>query len=187
MQTAMKKYTREEYLAKEQLSEEKHELYQGEIFAMAGGTCNHGAIGLNITAALKNKLRGKSCQPTNSDVCIETPSGLLTYPDATVFCGQAVLSEQQRTLLNPVVIIEVLSPSTRHYDRSEKFRLYRSIPTFHDYLLVDSEKVGVEYFRKVENNEWLFREYLELSDSIYLHAIYESLQLSELYNEVHFT
>ncbi len=184
MQTATKKYTREEYLALEEMSNEKHEFYQGEIFAMVGGTFRHSAIGLNITTALKIKLRGKSCQPTNSDMCVGTPSGLLTYPDASVFCGKLELSDNQRVLLNPVMIVEVLSPSTRHYDRGDKFTLYRSILTFCDYLLVDSEKVYIEHFRKIENNEWILHEYTDLSEKIYFNSINESLELKEIYENI---
>lgn len=117
MQTATKKYTREEYLALEEMSNEKHEFFQGEIFAMVGGTFRHARISGNIFSALNVKLRGKSCQSTNSDMCIGTPNGLLTYPDISVFCGAPELSDNQRILLNPVLLVEILLPSTRRYDQ----------------------------------------------------------------------
>jgi len=186
MQTVTKKYSREEYLALEEISNEKHEFYQGEIFAMVGGTFHHAKISGNVFSILNVKLRGKFCQPTNSDMCIGTPSGLLTYPDTSIFCGQPELSDNQRVLLNPVMIVEVLSPSTRHYDRGNKFTLYRSILTFRDYLLVDSEKVYIEHFRKIENNEWILHEYTDLSEKIYFNSIDESLELKEIYENIEF-
>jgi len=186
MQTAIKSSSREEYLTFEETAQMKHEFYQGEIFAMVGGTFNHGTIGLNVTTTLKIKLRGKPCQPTNSDVCIETPGGLLTYPDAAVFCGKAKLTDRQRTLLNPVVIIEVLSPSTRRYDKSDKFMLYRAIPTFQDYLLIDSETIYVEHFRKTAPNEWILHEYRLLAETILLNSIQETLALAEIYEGISF-
>lgn len=184
MQTATKKYTQEEFLALEEISNEKHEFFQGEIFAMMGGTFQHARISGNIFAALHIKLRGKSCQPTNSDMCISTPSGLLTYPDISVFCGKPELSDNQRVLLNPVLLVEVLSPSTRHYDQIDKFALYRSIITFSDYLLVDSEKIYVEHFRKIENNEWILHEYTNLAEHIYFNTIREFLALQEIYENI---
>lgn len=189
MQTAIKRYTRDEYLALEEMAEVKevkYEFYQGEIFAMSGGTFKHSRIKVNTVSALHQKLRGKSRQLTDSDMRIATPSGLMTYPDAAVFCGQPELTDNQRTLLNPVVIIEVLSPSTRRYDKSDKFMLYRSISTFRDYLLVDSEKVQVQHFRKTENNEWILHEYFDLTEDVYLGSIDESISLAEIYEGMGF-
>jgi len=186
MQTAIKRYTCEEYLALEEMVEVKYEFYQGEIFAMSGGTFKHSRIKVNTISALHQKLRGKSCQLTDSDMRIATPSGLMTYPDAGVFCGPPELTDNQRTLLNPVVIIEVLSPSTRRYDKSDKFMLYRSIPSFRDYLLVDSEQVQVQHFRKTENNEWILHEYFDLTEDVYLGSIDESISLAEIYEGMGF-
>jgi Uma2 family endonuclease len=183
--TASNYLSRDQYFALDN-AEQKYEFYQGEIFAMTGGTFNHAAIGVNTVTALKIKLRGKSCQPTNSDMRVETPTGLITYPDVTVFCGKPELTENQCGLLNPVVIIEVLSPSTRAYDSRDKFTLYRSIETFKDYLLIDSEKIFVQHFRKIENNEWVLHDYLDLNESIYLTSIQETLSLYEIYENIGF-
>ena len=183
---AIQYVTREDYFAFEETSEEKHEFFRGEIFAMAGGTFNHSAIALNVATNLKIKLCNKPCRPTNSDMKIETPKGLITYPDAAVFCGKPELTSNQCALLNPVVIIEVLSPSTRRYDQSDKFMLYRSIETFKDYILIDSEKVHVQHFRKTEQNEWILHEYFELKDEVYLASIQENLSLSEIYENIVF-
>lgn len=182
--TAAQYLSRDDYFALE--SEEKYEFYQGEIFAMTGGTFNHAKISGNTFSTLNVKLRGKCCQPSNSDMRIETPSGLITYPDVSVFCGKPELTENQCSLLNPSVIIEVLSPSTRRYDLSDKFILYRTIPSFKDYLLIDSEKVSVQYFRKTEQQEWLLHEYLDISDSVCLVSIKETLDLNEIYENISF-
>lgn len=187
MPTAIKSaYLREDYLAFDDTAEMKHEFYQGEIFAMAGGTFNHAKISGQTFSTLSVKLRGKSCGVMNSDLRLSTPSGLDTYPDLSAFCGKPILTDNQRTLLNSVMIIEVLSPSTRRYDQSDKFTLYRSIPTFSDYLLVDSEKIYVQHFHKVGNYEWLLHEYFELTDNIYLSSLSESISLVEMYEGVTF-
>jgi Uma2 family endonuclease len=183
---AIQYFTREDYFAFEETSEEKHEFFRGEIFAMAGGTFNHARISGKTFSALEVKLRGKPCQPTNSDMKIETPKGLITYPDAAVFCGKPELTANQCALLNPVVIIEVLSPSTRRYDQSDKFLLYRSIETFKDYILIDSEKVHVQHFRKTEQHEWILHEYVDLKDEVYLVSIQETLSLSDIYENIVF-
>ena len=100
--------TRDEYLALAQSSKDKYEFYQGQIFAMAGGSFNHAKIGLSVASYLVNVLRGSSCQTLNSDMRISTPSGLDTYPDVSVFCGDPELTDNHCTLLNPILIVEVL-------------------------------------------------------------------------------
>jgi Uma2 family endonuclease len=187
MLTATKYSTREEYLALEDVATIKHEFYQGEIFAMSGGTFNHSLIKDNSFYALRSKLKGKSCHPMGSDMRISSPSGLMTYPDVSVFCGRPELTDKQRTLLNPVVIIEVLSPTTRRYDQGEKFLLYRAITTFRDYLLIDSERIHVQHFHRLENNRWILPEYLELTELINIDSIGETLRLAEIYEGIVFT
>jgi len=186
MQTALKYISREEYFTLEESADEKHEFYQGEIFAMAGGTFNHSTISGNTFFSLKNRLRNKSCQPSNSDMRVETPNSLITYPDVSIFCGEPKLSENQCSLLNPIVIIEVLSPSTRAYDQGNKFLLYRSIPSFQDYLLIDSEKLHIQHFRKADNNEWILHDYFSVDDKIYLNSIQESIRIAEIYEGIIF-
>jgi Uma2 family endonuclease len=185
-QTVVDYISREDYFALEATADQKHEFYQGQLFAMAGGTFNHAAIGANIVTTLKTKLRGKCCQSTNSDMRVETPTGLITYPDAAVYCGKPELTANQCSLLNPIVIIEVLSPSTRHYDQIDKFALYRSITTFCDYLLIDSEKNHVQHFRKIDDNEWLLHDYFDLAETICISSIQETIRLSEIYEGIVF-
>ena len=181
MQQNASQATREDYLAMEAVAGQRHEFYRGEVYAMAGGTFRHADIATNILSALRVKLRGKSCRAMNSDMRLHTPSGLDTYPDVSAFCGTAELTDKDTTLLNPALIVEVLSPSTRDYDKGGKFTLYRSIPSLEDYLLVDSEEVFVEHFRRIGAGEWVLREYTDLADEVPLDSIVERLALSEIY------
>lgn len=178
---------REDYLTLDAESETRHEFYQGEIFAMTGGTFNHAKISLNISTSLQIHLRSKPCQPMNSDMRVSTPSGLDTYPDISIYCGQPELDDKQHTLLNPVVIIEVLSPSTRNYDRGKKFALYRSIPSLQDYIMVESEQYLVEHFRKIDHGDWVFHGYQQVSESIVITSVDGQLLLSDIYEGVVFT
>lgn len=184
MQAIKTLISREDYLKLEKASTEKHEFYQGQVFAMAGGTFQHARIGLNVTTELAVRLRGKPCQPINSDMRITTPSGLNTYPDASVYCGQPELIDHHKTLLNPVLIVEVLSLSTRSYDRGDKFHHYRSIPNLRDYLLIDSETILVEHYQRMGIYEWNLHEYRQLTDILNLDSIKESLIVSVFYEGI---
>jgi len=186
MQPAISYFTREDYLQLEEHTDSKHEFYQGEVFAMAGGSFHHATLKVNLMVMLANQLRGKKpCRPMNSDMRIHTPSGLDTYPDISIYCNQPELTDNQRTLLNPIVIIEVLSPTTRNYDRSEKFWHYRTIPTLQDYLLVDSEKVFVEHFHQTGMG-WLLHDYTQRDEVVMLPSLEETLALSAIYDTIDF-
>lgn len=176
--------TRDEYLTLDTASNERYEFYRGEVFAMAGGTFNHATISGNIFSILKRCLYGRECQPLISDMRIHTPAGLDTYPDVSVYCGMPKLQDKQRTLLNPTAIFEVLSSSTRDYDRGDKFTLYRAIPTLNDYVLVDSQAILVEHYRRIDTGEWVLREYGLPTNSIYLAGIEVHLLLSDIYELV---
>ena len=184
MQAIKTQVSREEYLQLEEISPEKHEFYQGQVFAMAGGTFQHARIGLNVTTELAVRLRGKPCQPMNSDMRVVTPSGLNTYPDASVYCGQPELTDNNKTLLNPVMLVEVLSPSTRSYDRGDKFHHYRSIPSLGDYVLIDSETVLVEHYQRIGAYEWSLHEYRQSTDVLNLDSIGQQLAVSVFYEGV---
>ncbi|PWQ98038.1 Uma2 family endonuclease [Leucothrix pacifica] len=184
MQAIKSDIGREEYLEYDHASELKHEFYKGEIFAMSGGTFSHAKISLNIATSLQNQLRGKPCEPMNSDMRVHTPSGLDTYPDISVFCGEPELTDKDRTLNNPSVIIEVLSPSTRNYDRGDKFWHYRSITSLQDFLLVDSESVYIEHYSRQNKDEWLLHEYREPDATISLGSLELELSVAELYEGV---
>ena len=173
--------SRADYLQLDAQSDEKHEFLDGQVYAMAGGTFHHARVSGNIFAILRQALRGKPCQPMNSDMRVHTPSGLDTYPDVSVFCGEPELTDNQRTLLNPLIIIEVLSPSTRDYDRVGKFTHYRSIAGLQDYLLVDPETVLVEHFHRLKRDEWLLRVYSSLEDSLTLDSIGVTVNIRAFY------
>lgn len=171
--------TREQYLAIDNASSDKHQFYQGEIFAMSGGSFNHAAIAVNFYSALSGG--NSACYPMNSDMRVNTPSGLDTYPDVSVYCGEPELTDNNCTLLNPVLIVEVLSKSTRDYDRGTKFNNYRSIPTLQDYLMVDSEQVHVEHFQRQNDTQWLFSEYLHMEDSLTLVSVGLAITVQTIY------
>lgn len=181
-----KKISIEEYLEMENAATEKHEYYKGEVFAMSGAKVPHVKINTNLLVVLGNKLKGKSCQPYGNDGRIHIESNtLFTYPDITIVCGEVLtLNNDDYNILNPSVIIEILSRSTKNYDRGEKFMLYRDIQTLREYILVDSESVHVEVFRLNTNNHWELEEYNLTTDSLRIETIKEEVLLSDMYEGV---
>lgn len=176
----------EEYLEMENASMEKHEFYKGEIFAMSGAKVPHNIVTKNLSGILFGKLKGKKCQPYGSDQRIHIQSNtLFTYPDISIICGEIItLNNDDYNVLNPAVIIEVLSKSTKNYDRGEKFKLYRDIPTLKEYILVDSETIHIEVFRLNENNHWELEEYNSVENFLFIKAIDEKIAISEIYEGV---
>ena len=173
----------DEYLEMENASSEKHEYYQGEIFAISGAKVPHNIIATNLVVALTIKLKGKSCRPFNSDQRIHVEANtLFTYPDISIICGDIITRNNDGyNVLNPTVLIEVLSRSTKNYDRGEKFKLYRDIPTLREYVLVDSESIHIEIFRLNANNHWELEEYNKGSRTILIQAINTPLSIEEIY------
>jgi Uma2 family endonuclease len=180
------KFSIEEYLEMEDAAIEKHEYYKGEIFAMSGSKVPHNEISGNLYAALHTKLSGKKCKPYNSDQRIHIEvNTLFTYPDISIVCGETItLNNDNWNILNPTVIIEVLSKSTKNYDRGEKFKLYRDIPTLKEYVLVDSESIHIEVFRLNESNHWELEEYNSVDEELYIKAIDEKVLIAEIYERV---
>jgi Uma2 family endonuclease len=176
----------EEYLEMENASTEKHEYYKGEIFAMGGAKMPHNRISSNLLIALGSKLKGKKCQPYGSDARIHIESNtLFTYPDISIICGEIItLNNDDYNVLNPTVIIEVLSKSTANYDRGEKFKLYRDIAALKEYILVDPERTDIEIFRLNENGHWELEEYRSLADTVIIKSINETILLSDIYDGV---
>ena len=176
----------EEYLETENASLEKHEYYRGEVFAMSGAKVPHNTITSNLMIALGQKLKGKKCKPFGSDLRIHIPTNtLFTYPDISIVCGEVItLNNDEYNALNPTVIIEVLSPKTKNYDRGEKFKLYRDIDTLKEYILVDSQSLHIEVFRLNENNHWELEEYNETNSYLEIKAINESILIAEIYDGV---
>jgi len=178
-----RKYTIEEYLELEKESDLKHEYYRGEIFAMSGPKVQHNIIAGNIFGDLKNKLKGSRCRPFSSDQRIHIPSNtLFTYPDISVVCGEInTLNNDKWNILNPCVLIEILSPSTRSYDRGEKFWFYRAIQTLKEYVIVDSENIQLEIFRVNERGHWELEEYTNTRDKLFVKTIDVYIELTEIY------
>ncbi len=182
------KFTIEEYLTMEEEATGKHEYYRGEIFAMSGVLMKHNKIFSRLFGALLSRLKGKPCQPYGSDTRVHIPSNtLFAYPDITVICGEEeTLDDDDFNVLNPTVLIEILSKSTRSYDRGDKFKLYRDIPTLKEYVLVDSEKVGAEVFRLNETGHWELEEYKLDTDQLLIKAIHIEIGLDEIYEGIEF-
>ncbi|MPR33173.1 Uma2 family endonuclease [Salmonirosea aquatica] len=181
-----KKISLKEYLEFEREAEYKSEYYQGEMFAMAGAGRNHNRITENLSIDIGFFLKGKSCRSYSSDLRIHIPANsLYTYPDLLVVCGkEEFIDEKNDTLLNPKIIVEVLSKSTGSYDRGEKFQLYRSIPTLEEYALIDSQRVAAEVFRKSERGFWsLMSENYTLEGSIELSSIGFTLPIRDIYDQ----
>lgn len=178
-----KKVSVEEYLQFERDSLEKHEFYQGEVFAMAGAGRRHNKIFSNLFGPIAYRLKGKTCQPFGSDMRVHIPENtLFTYPDISVFCSDILSSnEDEDTVIQPSVLIEILSPSTKRYDRGEKFKLYRDIPTLKEYILIDSEAIRIEAFRINDKGHWELEEYKQLSESLKIPTIEVDIELSEIY------
>ncbi|MGC4099865.1 Uma2 family endonuclease [Ferruginibacter sp.] len=179
----------EDYLEAERNAAEKHEYYQGEVFAMSGASVKHNIIQMNVAEQLRSKLRGKNCKPFGSDLRIHIPENTLyTYPDFFIICGDLQLTDKNHpdTVTNPTVIIEILSKSTRDYDRGTKFTLYRSIETLKEYVLIDSLSVSIEVFSKNENNSWSLREYKKITETFISSALNLAIPLQVIYEEISF-
>ncbi len=176
-----KLYTEQEYLELEEYSEVRHEYYQGEVFAMAGAGVRHNILFRNAFGSLVQQLKGKPCQPFGSDLRIHIPENTLyTYPDISIVCGD-VLTAGVRIM--PVVIVEILSAATRDYDRGTKFKLYRDIPALREYILIDSDAIGVEVFRLHPNGFWQLQEYRALQDTLVITSLQLRIPLAELYQD----
>jgi Uma2 family endonuclease len=176
----------EEYLEMERASDVKHQYYKGEVFARSGASPAHNDIGYNINCIIALFLRGKGCKLYGSDFRIHIPgNGLYTYPDFSIVCGKAETTDVYTdNLTNPTVIIEILSKSTRDYDRGTKFNLYRSIKTLQEYILIDSMAIDVEIYQREPNDKWELSEYKSLTDSFIITTIGLKINLADLYEDV---
>lgn len=176
------KLTIEEYLAFERASTEKHEYYKGEVFAMSGASRRHNMIFSNLFGELSINMKNKPCRAFGSDMRVHIPeNSLFTYPDISVFFGDFNMFEED-SALQPTLLIEILSPSTKNYDRG-KFALYRDIPTLREYVLVDSETIRVEDFRLNASNHWELEEYKSVDTVLALPTIDLSIPLRDIYKD----
>ena len=177
-----------EYLEQERAATEKHEYYEGEIYAMSGATANHNNIFTNLFPDIANKLKGKGCRPYSSDLRIHIPKNTLyTYPDISIICGEMKLTDDKfDTATNPSVIIELFSQSTRNDDRLEKFSLCRDIPTLQEYILVDTRKIHIEAHVRNSDSTWKLTDYRYLHDTLEIVTVNISISLNDIYEGLTF-
>ncbi|MBD1938493.1 Uma2 family endonuclease [Microcoleus sp. FACHB-68] len=187
-QTEKRYYTPEEYLALEEAAEYKSEYRNGEIVPMTGGTTNHNQIIGNLYANLHFAFRRQNYRVFMNDVRLwMTHYKLYTYPDIMVIEGEPVYYENRTdTVTNPLIIVEVLSKSTKNYDRGDKFDCYRSIPEFKEYILIDQYRFHVEQFSKTSEGKWLLSYYESADAVLTLSSINFTIALSEMYERVDF-
>lgn len=184
-----RKYTLKEYLDLDKNSEERYEYFDGAVFAMAGGSPSHARISGNVYSTLQAKLRGGQCEAFNSEMRIKVPLALpYRYPDASVVCGEPVFDEidGQQMLVNPVLIVEVLSPSTAAYDLVDKFAAYQSIDTFREYLLISQDRPHIIQHVKQSKRRWMRIEIEGMESEVMLESVNVTLALIELYERVDF-
>jgi len=183
---ALKHYSIEDYLAAEEIAEFKSEYYAGEIYPMAGGTINHNRIAGNVHFALKLVLKGKPFEVFIGDVKLQIPhTESFTYPDILVIKGQPDYWQNRRdTVCSAQLLVEVLSDSTKDYDRGGKFEIYRHLPDLQDYILISQDKIHVEHYVKQAPRQWLLTEYSALNDHLPIAQLGETLALSDIYDKV---
>ena len=181
--------TPEEYLELEREAEEKSEYYRGQIFAMAGASEKHNRITVNTVISLGVQIKGRSCSLYSNDLRVKvSQTGLYTYPDAIVVCGPVQFDDTNRdTLLNPTVVIEVLSESTEAYDRGRKFDHYRTVDSLTDYLLLWQDDPTVEHFVRQTGGQWLLTATKGLDAVVTIDSIGCVLPLSEIYDKIEFS
>ncbi len=184
------KYTLEEYLRMELENDTRYEFYDGQLFSITDASIAHNQILANTQFEISSGLRKntKGCQSLSSTQKIYVKkNSLYCYPDVVIICGKIeTLEDQKDVITNPIVLVEVLSPSTRNYDLGVKFRLYRDIPTLKEYICISSERILIEKF-EILNGFWTLKTYSELTESMMVNALEQPISLSEIYSNVDFT
>jgi Uma2 family endonuclease len=185
---AKTRYTPAQYLALERKSPIKHEYHDGEMFAMAGASREHNLITLNLGREISAQLLDRPCEAYASEMrVLVSATGLYTYPDVVAVCGEPRFEDSEvDTLLNPTVIIEVLSSSTEAYDRGKKFAHYRRLESLQEYVLVAQDEVHVERYTR-EGEKWVLTELSRLEDHLQLASIGCEVALSAIYAKIHFS
>ena len=189
--------TAEDYLNTERASDERHEYWDGEIYAMAGETFEHGIISVNLVGELRQQLKGKPCWTFTKDMKVRSGSdidlhkwlkGFFSYPDVFVACGELQTHDKYKDIiLNPTAIIEVLSAATEAFDRGEKFRRYReNLPTLMDYILVSQTEMLIDCYQRGENGKWILTSVNGVDGVLLLESVKCELKLSEIYDRIEF-
>jgi Uma2 family endonuclease len=183
------RYTLEEYFELELASEERYEYFNGEVFCMSGVSPNHAQIESRLITTLNNELRGRGCRVYPANIRIKVPAAPpYRYPDLAVVCEKPNYEKIGGidALTNPILLVEVLSPSTEAYDRGDKFTYYKSIPSFREYLLVAQHRPHITHYVRQEVGKWDYEEINELSSSLHLPTLGCPLALGEVYLDVDF-
>lgn len=183
------RYTLEEYFALELASEDKYEFWDGEVYCMSGASLAHNQIARNLGTVIDTQLRERGCQTFPSDLRVKVPHyPPYRYPDLTALCGEPMIEQVGGldVLVNPVLIIEVLSPSTEAFDRGDKFTYYKSIESFGEYLLIAQHRPHVTQLVKSEQGLWTHAEYNHLTDVVRCACVPCHLDLREIYRDVDF-
>ena len=177
--------TPEQYLEIERAAEFRSEYFDGEMFAMSGGTMNHSLLQANLISEVRPRARERGCRTLTSDFRVRvSATGMCTYPDVIVVCEKPRLADEHAdTLLNPTVIFEVLSPSSEKYDRGVKFQNYRTIESLKDYILVDQNQVLIEQYTRQGANTWKLRDYQSLEDELTIDSIGVTIPLRGIYDQ----
>ncbi len=180
--------TPEEYLTRERLAEDKSEYYQGEVFAMAGASRRHNLIVANLVSRLVVSLRQRDCEVYPSDMrLLVGETGLYTYPDVMVVCGKPILADVQGDVLtNPVLIVEVLSESSKDYDRGGKFHQYMRIPSLQEYLTVSQTEMMIDHSVRQADNSWVVREFVPANGKVPIRCLGLELDFADVYDKVEF-
>jgi Uma2 family endonuclease len=186
---AQPRLTPQQYLEAERAAEFRHEYYDGHVYAMSGGSYQHGQIIGNLTTRLSNRLERRPYSVVPNDLRLRVSSdGLYTYPDVVVICGDPRFADDRRdTILNPAVIVEVLSPSTEAYDRGFKSAQYRTVESLEEYALVSQAEPRVEVFRRQPGGHWLLSEAVGLEAVCNFDSLDCAVPLSEIYAKVTFS
>lgn len=183
-------YTLEEYFHLVKNSEEKYEYWNGQIFLMSGGSEQHTLITDNVLTALKLQLRDRNCRAMSGDTAILVPNAPpFRYSDGLVVCGSLTFENMGgiAALTNPILIVEVLSPSSQNYDRGAKFTLYQSIPSFREYLLIEQSQPRIIHYIKQDDGNWTPSEILGLESNINLPSIGCTLMMNDIYQDITFS
>ncbi len=175
----------EEYLAFERQAWTKHEYHDGHVYALSGASMRHNRIVVNLVLSIGNQLRGGPCEVFASDMRMHATAGLYAYPDVTIVCGKPELEDEHLdTLLNPTVLIEVLSPSTERYDRGRKAGYYRTLESLREYLFVSQDQPRIERYARTGEVTWVLTEAVGRDARITLDSVGCTLELSEVYEGV---
>ena len=187
MSTAtLTRLTADEYLTQERAAHFKSEFFSGEVLPMSGGSEAHNLISLSVGSELRRVLRGKGCRIYSTDMRVWSPCGLYTYPDVSVVIDQPKFDDVRRDiLLNPVLLVEVLSPSTEAYDRGRKFERYRAIESLQTYILISQDRPSVEVYSRGTEGHWIMAEFH--AGTVHIPTPACQIEISEIYDQVDFS